>query len=81
MTKMRFTIDAAKNVRRHRSAVVNVVTTGSKPCPHCHKPISANKPMCLAGITEFGTVAAFLEAKRAAQDLHPSEVHEQTAVG
>lgn len=38
---------------------------GNRPCPHCHRTISANKEMCWAGVTEFGTVEAFLEAKQA----------------
>ncbi len=38
-----------------------------KRCPHCHKPISLNKELCLEGFAEFGTLKKFLEAKLDAQ--------------
>lgn len=68
---MRFTIDQAKHLgasraetRQHRSAFVKVITSGSKPCPHCPKTISANKAMCLAGVTEFGTLRQWAATKQ-----------------
>lgn len=38
---------------------------GSKPCPHCGKTISANKEMCFAGVTEFGTLENFEAVQKA----------------
>lgn len=36
---------------------------GSKPCVHCGRTISANKPMCAAGVAEFGTLQAWAASK------------------